>query len=301
MHAICVSEFGPPSVLVPAEVATPSAGPDQLLIEVTGAGVGPWDIKMRDGRFGPQDFPYIPGGEVSGLVTALGDASTPFSIGEAVYGRTGFTGGYAEYAVVDGGEVCAAPDGIDLEAAGAVPIAASTALEGIDDELHLADGDAVLVAGAAGGVGLFVVQIAKARGARVVATASPANEEFVRSFGADEVLDYHGDWVERARGVDAAFDCVGGDTWIGCLQAVRDGGRAVTIAASPRVEGHDRVTASAFSVSITRDRLTEVAGLIDAGKASAVISERLPLDEAARAHEIIEAGHTRGKLVLIPG
>jgi NADPH:quinone reductase-like Zn-dependent oxidoreductase len=301
MRAICVSEFGPPSVLVPADVATPSAGPGQLLIEVTGAGVGPWDVKMRAGQFGPQDFPYIPGGEVSGLVTALGDASTPFSMGEPVYGRTGFTGGYAEYAVVDGGEVCVAPDGIDLEAAGAVPIAASTALEGIDDELHLAGGDSVLVAGAAGGVGLFVVQIAKARGARVVATASPANEEFVRSFGADEVLDYHGDWVERARGVDAAFDCVGGATWDGCVQAVRDGGRAVTINFSDPPIGRDGVTVSGFHATVTTARLGRLSGLITDGSVRVAIRERIPLDEAARAHEMVESGHMRGKLVLIPG
>ena len=165
MRAITVSEFGPPSVLVPAEVATPTPAPGEVLIEVTGAGVGPWDVKMRQGLFGPQDFPYIPGAEVSGLVTALGDASTRFSIGEPVYGRAGFTGGYAEYAVVDATAVCAAPDGLDLEAAGAVPVGGGTAIEGIDEHLHLRGGDSVLVAGAAGGVGLFVVQIAKARGA----------------------------------------------------------------------------------------------------------------------------------------
>jgi NADPH2:quinone reductase len=159
MRAITVSEFGPPSVLVPADVPTPSPGPGQVLIEVTGAGVGPWDAKMRAGTLGTPDLPYVPGAEVSGLVTALGDAGTSFAMGDAVFGRTGFSGGYAEYALVDADRVAPAPDGLDLEAAGAVPIAASTAIEGIDAHLHLAAGDSVLVAGAAGGVGLFVVKI----------------------------------------------------------------------------------------------------------------------------------------------
>src|SRR6202035_3500991 len=107
-----------------------------------------------------------------------------------------------------------------------------TAIEGIDDHLHLQAGQTLVVAGAAGGVGSFIVQVGKARGARVVGTASPGNFDFVRSLGADEVVDYHGDWVETVRGVDAAFDCVGGDTFDGCVEAVREGGRVVTLAAS---------------------------------------------------------------------
>jgi len=301
MRAITVSEFGPPSVLVPAEVATPTPGPGQALIEVTGAGVGPWDVKMRQGLFGPQDFPYIPGAEVSGLVTALGDASTSFSVGDPVFGRSGFTGGYAEYAVVDAAGLGAAPDGLDLEAAGAVPVGGGTAIEGIDEHLHLSGGDSVLVAGAAGGVGLFVVQIAKARGARVVATASPDNHDFLRSLGADEVLDYHGDWIAQARGVDAAFDCVGGPTWDGCVEAVRDGGRAVTITFSDPPVGRDGVTVSGFRASVTAAHLAAVARLITDGAVRVEIQERIPLDEAARAHQIVEGGHVRGKLVLIPG
>jgi NADPH:quinone reductase-like Zn-dependent oxidoreductase len=302
VRAITVSGFGPPAVLVPSEVPTPVPGLGQLLVEVTGAGVGPWDAKMRRGEFGPHDFPYIPGDEVSGIVSAINGDTGGFAVGDTVFGSTtGMVGGYAEYVLVDAKHLAGAPRRLDLEAAGAVPVGGVTAIEGIDDHLHLNAGESVLVAGAAGGVGSFVVQIARARGARVVATASPTHHEFVRSLGADEVVDYHGDWVSTVRDVDAAFDCVGGDTWDGCLQAIRDGGRAVTIAASGRVEGHDPATASAFRASITPERLTEVAALIDEGTVTVAISERIPLDEAARAHEIIETGHTRGKLVLIPG
>jgi len=301
MRAITVSEFGDPSVLVPSEVPTPVPGPGQLLVEVTGAGVGPWDAKMRRGLFGDRDFPYIPGNEISGIVSAAEDGAG-FRVGDTVFGTTGtMVGGYAEYAVVDSGRVTGAPEGFDLETAGAAPVGGATAIEGLDDHLHISAGETLLVAGAAGGVGSFVVQIGKARGARVVGTASPDHHDYVRGLGADDVVDYHGDWVNAVQGVDAAFDCVGGDTWDGCVRAVRDGGRAVSIAASGRVPEDGRVTTGSFSVSATGARLAEVAALIAAGTVTVVISERLPLDDAARAHEIIESGHTRGKLVLIPG
>lgn len=301
MRAVTVSRFGPPDVLVPSELPTPVPASGQLLVEVTGAGVGPWDAKMRRGEFGPHDFPYIPGDEVSGIVSGV-DGDPGFAVGDAVFGSTvNMVGGYAEYVVVDADHLAPAPRAVDLEAAGAVPVGACTAMEGIDDHLHLRSGESVLVAGAAGGVGSFVVQVARARGARVIATASSTNHDFVRGLGADEVVDYHGDWVSAVRGIDAAFDCVGGDTWDGCLEAIRDGGRAVTIAASDRLEGQDPATASAFRASITGARLREAASLIDEGTVTVVISDRLPLDQAAQAHEIIESGHTRGKVVLIPG
>ena len=156
------------------------------------------------------------------------------------------------------------------------------------------------MAGAAGGVGTFVVQLAKARGASVVATASPDHHAYLRDLGADEVLDYHDDWVPAATGVDAAFDAVGGDTLRQAVQAVRAGGRAVTIA-SGDVERHGDVRVSSFQVSNSRARLAEVAALIDAGQVRVEISARLPLDEAAHAHELVEAGHTRGKILLLPG
>jgi NADPH:quinone reductase-like Zn-dependent oxidoreductase len=299
MRAITVSEFGPPSVLQPAEVATPTPGPSEVLVEVTGAGVGPWDAKQRAGRFGPTPFPFIPGFEVSGLVAAVGEQAGRFPLGASVFGGPKL-GGYAEYAVVSIEELAAVPVGLDLEAAGAAPIGACTALEGLHDHLHLTAGESVLVAGAAGGVGHLAVQFAKAAGARVLATASATNRDFLLQLGADEVLDYRTDWVPAATGVDAAFDCVGGPTWALCLAAVRDGGRAVTL-----LPGEDAaragVTTSTFNVTVTTARLEEAARLLADGGARIEISARFPLDEAAKAHELIEDGHTRGKLVLIPG
>jgi NADPH:quinone reductase-like Zn-dependent oxidoreductase len=300
MRAILVSELGPASVLVPSTLPTPQPAAGEVLIEVTGAGVGPWDVKVRTGGF-PGSLPYVPGGELSGIVSAVGDGVTDHAVGDAVYGSTGVTGGYAEYAVVAASHLAAAPAGLDLEAAGAVPVGASTALQGLDEHVRPEAGETLLVTGAAGGVGLFVVQLAKARGARVVATASPSNHEFLRRMGADEVVDYHTDWVDAVRGVDAAFDCVGGATWSGCVAAVRDGGRAVTTAGGSEPVGRDAITASTFNVDVSTERLATVARVIGDGQVRVEIAARVPLDEAARAHELVESGHTRGKIVLIPG
>jgi len=283
------------------ELADPEPGPGEVLVRVAGAGVGPWDVKLRQGLFGPRPFPYVPGAELAGTVEAVGPGVDGIEPGQRVIGNPGFSGGYAELAVVSVSKVTPAPAGIDLVEAGAVPVGGGTAVEGLDDHLALAAGERLLVAGAAGGVGTFVVQIAKARGAHVIATASPTNHDFLRSIGADEVVDYHGDWVGEVLGVDAAFDCVGGGTWQQCLDAVREGGRGVTILpGSPgNVEGREVRTAS-FSASMTARHLALVVELIDAGRLRVEIAGRFPLAEAARAHDLVETGHTRGKVVLEP-
>lgn len=301
MRAITVSEFGPPSVLVPAEVVTPAPGEGQVLVEVTAAGVGPWDTKMRQGVFGPQEFPYVPGAEVSGIVQRVGTGVDGVAEGDSVLGNPGMHGGYAEYAVLDTVTLTRVPGGLDLESMGGVPIGAVTAIEGLDDHLHATAGDTLLVAGAAGGVGTFVVQIAKARGARVIATASPANHEYLRGLGADEVLDYHGDWIGAAGAVDLAYDCVGGDTWAGCVAALRDGGRAVSIAFFGPFDQRDGVELSSFAATVTTARLDDAVGMVSSGAARVEISDRLSLDDAAEAHTRVETGHTRGKILLLPG
>jgi len=298
MRAITVSSFGDPDVLTPADLPVPVPGPAQLLVRVAAAGVGPWDVKARKGMFGPRRVPYVPGAEISGTVEALGREVTSCSIGDAVFGGPA-GGGYAEYVVADVGKVAAAPSTIDLVDAAAIPVGAVTALEGIDDHLHLAAGDCVLVAGAAGGVGSFVVQLAKARRASVIATASPPNHDYLLSLGADRVLDYKSDWVDQAGVVDAAYDCVGGSTWEGCVSALRDGGRAVTIAAFGSTVARDGVELSNFSASITSGRLAEIARLVDAGQLTVTVTGRFPLEDAGRAHELVETGHTRGKVLLV--
>jgi NADPH:quinone reductase-like Zn-dependent oxidoreductase len=299
MKAILVPEFGDPSVLQFADVPAPAPVAGELLISVTGAAVGPWDAKARRGIFGTRQFPYIPGAEFSGIVEVVGEGVEGFAVGDPVYSSTG-AGAHAELVVAAADRTARAPQSLDLVDAGAVPIGAGTAMEALDDHLRIGPGETVVIAGAAGGVGTFAVQIAKARGARVIGTASPANHDYLRSIGADEALDYHTDWVTAARPVDAALDCVGGPTWDECVAAVRDGGRAVSIVPSVSLETDRDVRLSTFSARITGERLAEAARLIDEGKVKVEIAARLDLAEAAKAHEMIETGHTRGKILLVP-
>jgi NADPH:quinone reductase-like Zn-dependent oxidoreductase len=298
MRAITVNAFGDPSVLTLADLPTPTPGPGQLLVRVAAAGVGPWDAKARKGLFGARTFPFVPGAEVSGTVEAVGDGVEGLAAGDDVYGSP--AGGYAEYVLADTAKMAPAPSTVDLVDAAAIPIGAVTAMEGIDDHLRLGTGDRLLVAGAAGGVGAFVVQLAKVRGAHVTGTALPANHDFLRGIGADRVLDYRGDWVAELGEVDAAYDCVGGPTWEQCVAALRDGGRAVTIAAFGSGVTREGVELSNFSASVTTARLTEIAGLVDAGRVQVTVTGRFALQEAARVHELIESGHTRGKVLLVP-
>nr|MDQ6910078.1 alcohol dehydrogenase catalytic domain-containing protein [Actinomycetota bacterium] len=150
MKAITVPEFGDSYVLRFTDIAAPAPGPGELLVSVTGAGVGPWDAKARRGMFGAREFPYIPGAELSGVVEAVGEGVDAFAVGDHVYSSTG-SGSYAEMAVVRADRTARAPKTIDLVDAGAVPIGAGTAMEGLDDHLRIGPGESVVIAGAAGG------------------------------------------------------------------------------------------------------------------------------------------------------
>jgi len=199
------------------------------------------------------------------------------------------------------------PASLSFEEAAGVPVAGSTVYQGIVEEIRLKEGETVLIAGAAGGVGTIAVQIAASLGARVLGTASPRNHDYLLSLGAVEAIDYHGDWVAAVRtlapdGVDAVFDCVGGETFRRSFQAVRNSGRIVTIVAfGEEVEPGRGITHHAFSARAERRKLEKLSEMFDAGKLRVEIEDVLPLEEATKAHERVEAGHTRGKIVLRVG
>jgi NADPH:quinone reductase len=199
------------------------------------------------------------------------------------------------------------PASLSFEEAAGAPVAGSTAYQGIVEEIGLEEGETVLIVGAAGGVGTMAVQIATSFGSRVLGTASPRNHDYLRSLGAAEAIDYRGDWVAAARaiapdGVDAVFDCVGGETFRRGFEAVRDGGRVVTIVAfGEEVEPGRGITHHAFSARAERRKLEKLSEMFDAGMLRVEIEDVLPLEEAAKAHERVEAGHTRGKIVLEVG
>lgn len=304
MRAIAIDGFGGREKLRLMDPPEPEAGLEDVLVRVRAAGVGPWDVKTREGMFGERSFPLVLGSEGSGVVEGAGESVSGLSVGDEVFVHGG--GCYAELTAVRAGSVARKPASLSFEEAAGVPIAGVTAYRGLAEEIGVKAGQTVLITGAAGGVGTMAVQVANVLGARVIGTASPRNHDYVRSLGAYEVIDYHeGDWAARARelssgGVHAVLDCVGGETFHESFEAVRDGGRIVSIVAfGEQIEPGRNITYGAFSArGASREKLEWLAARFDSGQLRVEISEVLPLEEAAKAHEEIESGHTRGKVVL---
>jgi NADPH:quinone reductase len=281
----------------------PAAG--QALIRVHGAGVGPWDAGFLGGGFPGLALPFVPGQEVAGVVEAVGDGAG-VEPGERVYAVLfPAGGGFAELALASADRLAPMPATVNFVEAAGLVIGASTAYEGLIDRGRLQDGETVLITAAAGGVGGAAVQIAAAAGARVVAVASPANHDYLLSLGASEVFDYHAaDWPRRVRavvpgGVDLLFDGAGGQTRDQALDAVRDGGRAISIVLQGAPLGLERgITGESFAAHGGRQRLEQLAALVDAGELRPQAETVLPLDQAREALARVAARHTRGKIVL---
>jgi NADPH:quinone reductase-like Zn-dependent oxidoreductase len=305
MRAVAIEGFGGRDRLKLVDLPIPEPGPDDVLVRVRAAGVGPWDAKTREGLFGKRSFPHVLGFEASGIVESAGENVADLGEGDEVYLYSG--GCYAEYVAAPAKKVACKPASLSFEVAAGVPVAGSTAYQGIVEEIGLKEGETILIAGAAGGVGTMAVQIAASLGARVLGTASPRNHDYLRSLGAAEAIDYHGDWVAAARttapgGVDAVLDCVGGETFRRSFEALRDDGRVVTIVAfGEEIESGRGITHHAFSASPEQRKLEKLSEMFDTGELRVEIEDILPLEEAAKTHERVEAGHTRGKIVLRVG
>ncbi len=306
MKAVLVSQFGGPEVLTVEDVPIPEPGEGEVLVQVQAAGVGLWDVKLREGRVGERSFPFIPGAEVSGLVAIVGPGVEGLREGDPVISYPGIGGCYAEYVVVPTDRLAAAPDGVDPVVAAGLPVAGVTAIEGIAELLAIQSGETVLINGAAGGVGTIGVQLAASRGARVFGTASPDNHGYLERLGCAFVADYgEADWVEtlqkEAGGpVDALFDCVGGETLPTALGAVKDSGRAVTtVAPIPGFEAPRGISCNYFTSKGTTARLTEAAHLVEGHTLTVDVTRTFRLGKAADAHAAVETHHTRGKIVLI--
>jgi NADPH:quinone reductase len=281
----------------------PAAG--QALIRVRGAGVGPWDVGFLGGGFPGLALPFVPGQEVAGVVEAVGEEAG-VRPGERVYAVLfPAGGGFAELALAAADRLAPMPGTANFAEAAGLVIGAGTAYEGLIDRGRLQAGETVLITAAAGGVGSAAVQIAAAAGADVVAVASPANHDYLRSLGASEVFDYHADgWAQQVRavvagGVDLLFDGAGGQTRDQALDAVRDGGRAISIVLRgtplPLKRG---ITGESFAAHGDRARLEHLAALVDAGQLRPQAETVLPLDQAREALARVAAGHTRGKITL---
>jgi NADPH:quinone reductase-like Zn-dependent oxidoreductase len=271
-----------------------------VLIRVHAASVNPIDWKYRRG-FVERELPAVLGNDVSGTVESSG--AEDFDAGDEVFGMAG-SGGYAEFASSPAAVVARKPAGVGHVQAAAIPVAGLTAWQALFDRCGLERGQTVLIAGAAGGVGHFAVQLAKLAGARVIGTGSSPNRDFVLGLGADEYVDYtRQDVAETVSGVDVAFDTVGGETTQSLLPAVREGGVLVTIAAAPPEESAQArgVRAELLVMSPSSEQLARIAELVAANDVRVEIADVIPLAEVQRAHELSESGHTRGKIILAIG
>lgn len=307
MKAVRIHDYGDASKLVYEDAPRPVPEKGEMLVKVKVAGVNPVDWKIRSGMFrGGLDFkmPATLGFDIAGEVEQLGEGVKRFKKGDKVFAYLSLTrgGGYAQYAIVAENEAAAMPKTLDFVKAGATPLTALTAWQCLFDIAKLEKGQTVLVHGGAGGVGHFAVQFAKWKGAKVIATASAANIEFVKGLGADEVIDYRSvRFEEVVKDVDAVLDTVGDDTTNRSAAVLKKGGILVSIAGDPDPAkfAERGVRVANHLVEPNGKQLEKIAALLDAGTVKPHVSVELPLKDAAKAHQQSETGRSRGKIVLI--
>lgn len=325
MRAIVIHRFGGPEELQLAEVPAPEPGAGEVLIRVVLAGVNPADWKCREGRlqqYFNYQFPFVVGFDAAGVVERLGEAVTGYAVGDAVLtssnqGR-GEWGSYAEYLKSSTATVARLPDGIDFAQGATIPTAGATAWGAIHDVGAVRAGQKVLINGGSGSVGIFAIQFAKAAGCEVAAICGPANLAFVKSLGADRVIDYRSENVLEATaawapaGVDLLLDTVGlGSLPADATRVIRPGGALVAIATLIQdIAGFDAALAKSRDVRLLSnmaaaaripEHLRAVVDAVARGGVRTPPYEILPLEQAGDAHRRVASGHVRGKLLLQVG
>ena len=306
MRAIRQEILGGPEVLREVNVPRPEPGPSEMLVRVRAAGVNPTDWGHRAHQIFLGAPPFTLGWDVSGVVEAVGFGVTIFRPGDEVFGMLPYphgVGSHAEFVTGPARAFALKPANIDHVQAGALPLVALTAWQALVDTAHLSAGQRVLVHAAAGGVGHAAVQIAKARGAYVIGTASAANHDLVRSLGADEMIDYHAtDFAEVVRDVDVVLDPMSGDYPARSLRTLRPGGQLVCLLPFPEeVKAQaQRLGLRAQTMLVEADHagMGAIAELVTQGSLHPVIAATFPLADAAKAHQRGETRHVAGKLVL---
>ncbi|MEV5737036.1 NADP-dependent oxidoreductase [Streptomyces sp. NPDC003388] len=308
MRAIGQDVLGGPEVLKEVRLERPAPRPNEVLVRVRAAGVNPTDWKHRATGGFLGEPPFVLGWDVSGEVAETGIGVAAFRPGDEVFGMLPYPfghGSHAEYVTVPARALTHKPASIDHVQAGALPLVSLTAWQALTEHADVRPGQRVLVHAAAGGVGHVAVQIAKARGAYVIGTASAGKHGFLREIGVDEAVDYRStDFAEAVRDVDVVLDTLGGDTSVRSLRVLRPGGVVVSIlpVGSPEFyEEAERLGVRAVRMLVDADRsgMNAVAELVESGRLRATVAGTFPLAEAAKAHELGDTGRTTGKLVLL--
>jgi len=305
MKAAYLTKKAGPEGLVIGDVPRPQPRQGELLVRVHATAVTPtefsWSPTFNTRTSEPRPFPIILSHEFSGLVEELGEAAEGFKIGDVGYGMNDWfsNGAQAEFCTAPATAVTQVPDSLDWNEAATVPISVLTAWQGLFERCQLKPGERVLIHGAAGGVGLFAVQLAKWRSAHVIATASSRNLDFVRDLGADEVIDYRSTPFEKVvEEIDVVFDAVGGKTLSRSWDVLRSGGRLATIASESESLKETRSREAFFIVEPNQEQLAEVATLLNTGKLRAFAGAVFPLEQVREAYDSARRGGHRGKVVV---
>lgn len=310
MRAVVAAGWGSPDVLREQTVAKPEPAATEIRVAVHAAGINPVDWKRRQSGGGDLvEGEAILGWDVSGVVDAVGPGSSLYRVGDEVLGMPRFpneAGAYAEYVIAPSRQFVPKPEGLSHVEAAGLPLVGLTAWQGLVEVAALSAGQRVLIHAAGGGLGHVAVQVAKARGAYVIGTASAGKHDWLRGLGADELVDYREvDFAEAVSGVDVVFDTIGGDYGPRSLVTLRDGGTLVSIPGGRSLEGDDAAAAEDRGISFgftlvepDRHGLLQLTTLVDEGKLRPTIAATFPLAEAAAAHALGEQGSTAGKIVL---
>ena len=309
MKAVRIHAYGDRSVLQFEDAPKPDIRPDEALVRIVAAAVNPIDWKIRQGHlkaFVPYVFPLTLGWDFSGVIEALGSEVSSFAVGDAVFSRPDVRrdGSYAEYIAVRAVELARKPKTISHVEAASIPLVGITAWESIVAVGALAAGQTALIHAASGGVGSLAVQIAKWRGAHVIATTSKANVELVRSLGADQVIDYRNErFAEKVKDVDLVIDTIGGEVQASSWSVLRRGGILVSTVSVPSVERAAALGVRSAHILIGPDAavLDQLAGLVDSGKLRTLIGGEFALRNIADAHALSETSRTVGKIVIYVG
>ena len=304
MKAIVVHQYGGPEVLKYEDAPRPEPNWNEVLVRVIASGVNPADPLIVSGKYAKEfgtHLPLVPGYDMAGVVEKIGGGITRFKVGDAVYGYLLFGGGWAEHAIANEFEIAIKPKSATFAEAAAVPLAALTAWQALIDTAKLSAGQTVLIHGGSGGVGSFAVQIAKARAARVIATASTSNQDLLKQLGADVAIDYTKTKFEDvAKDIDVVLDPVGKDTLARSYGVVKKGGIIVSLVSrvdQTELEKHG-IRGTPIAAKPNADELAEITKLIDQKKIKPIVSQVMPLADAAKADEQAATHHTRGKIVL---
>jgi NADPH:quinone reductase-like Zn-dependent oxidoreductase len=304
MKAAFIEQFGGPEVLQYGDLPDPVAAPGEVVVDVVAASVNAADWKFRAGQYGRHaqiKFPQIPGRDFSGIVSASGGAD--LALGDAVFGvlDAGREGTYCEKIAIKAAIIAKKPAGLSNVNAAALALTGLTAVNSLEDTLKLKRGETILIQGGAGGVAGFAIQLAKHIGARVITTTSAANRDYVRSLGADDVIDYNTqDFTKVVSGCDAVFDTVGGDVAEKSFAVLKPGGRGAFIASGMEAPKPNRSDVTALRPPVPRSRaaMERVAQLITSGAVRPPEIKLYSLAQAAEAHRLSESRHFRGKLVF---